>query len=72
MNKKLYVFLLILIISNECYSQSTVIKVGQCPSGYYTSGNYCITNKSPPPTLIPKVGQCPPGYHTSGAYCIKS
>jgi hypothetical protein len=46
-----------------------VPKVGACPSGYSTSGNYCAPGGSARFALA-KVGACPSGYGTSGAYCL--
>ena len=46
-----------------------VPKVGACPSGYSTSGNYCAPGGSARFALA-KVGACPSGYSTSGAYCL--
>ncbi len=46
-----------------------VVKLGHCPSGYHTSGQYCI----PGPRAhlaLGKRGHCPSGYATSGAYCL--
>ena len=46
-----------------------VPKTGACPPGYYSSGNYCVPNKSAKP-VIGKDGPCPPGYYSSGNYCL--
>ena len=46
-----------------------VPKVGSCPSGYSTSGNYCTPGSSAR-FALPKVGACPSGYSTSGDYCL--
>jgi hypothetical protein len=46
-----------------------VPKVGACPSGYSTSGNYCAPGSSAR-FALPKVGACPRGYSTSGSYCL--
>ena len=46
-------------------------KTGACPPGYYSSGNYCVPNKSAKP-VISKDGPCPPGYYSSGNYCLQS
>jgi hypothetical protein len=46
-----------------------VPKVGACPSGYSTSGNYCTPGSSAR-FALPKVGACPSGYSTSGDYCL--
>ena len=45
-------------------------KTGSCPSGYHTSGNYCVPSGSSSGPAVPKVGSCPSGYHTSGSYCL--
>ena len=46
-------------------------KVGSCPVGYRTSGNYCIPLESTDKEVIIKLKACPAGYRTSGNYCIK-
>jgi hypothetical protein len=46
-------------------------KTGTCPSGYSTSGNYCVPG-SGARFAVPKVGTCPSGYSTSGDYCLAS
>jgi len=46
-------------------------KVGSCPVGYRTSGNYCIPLETTDKEVIIKLESCPPGYRTSGNYCIK-
>ena len=46
-----------------------VPKVGNCPSGYHTSGAACVPYANAGPAL-PKIGSCPSGYHTSGDYCV--
>jgi hypothetical protein len=44
-------------------------KVGDCPSGYFTSGGYCKPNGNAR-FAIPKHGDCPAGYLSSGNYCL--
>ncbi len=44
-------------------------KVGSCPSGYATSGNYCVPGQQAR-LALEKRGTCPSGYATSGAYCL--
>jgi hypothetical protein len=46
-----------------------VPREGACPSGYWTSGDYCM----PGPTAayaIRREGSCPTGYSSSGQYCL--
>lgn len=51
--------------------QQPIPKVGSCPVGYRTSGDYCIPLRSTDEEVIIKLESCPPGYRTSGNYCIK-
>ncbi len=44
---------------------------GSCPSGYYSSGEYCVPNNSARYAL-PRTGSCPSGYYSSGDYCVAS
>ncbi len=46
-----------------------ILKNGTCPTGYRTSGNYCVPGKSAR-FALEKVGSCPTGYRTSGKYCV--
>jgi hypothetical protein len=49
-------------------------KVGGCPVGYYSSGDYCVPSKSGNSRgAIEKVGNgCPIGFYASGNYCLSS
>ena len=48
-------------------------KVGGCPLGFYSSGNYCISSPSNEREAIQKTGKsCPLGWFSSGSYCVKS
>jgi hypothetical protein len=49
-----------------------VPKVGDCPIGYRTTGDFCTPNSSSSRYAVSKVGSCPSGYGTSGAYCLAS
>ncbi len=46
-----------------------ILKNGSCPTGYRTSGKYCVPGKSAR-FALQKVGSCPTGYRTSGKYCV--
>lgn len=54
------------------YGQPQAVqKLGQCPSGYAQSGNYCVPMSANAPVAVPKLGQCPSSYITSGGYCVE-
>ena len=57
-------------VSTPVLAQSAIQKIGQCPYGYRTSGNYCVPYSSNSKHAIFKSGQCPYGYRTSGKYCL--
>ena len=59
---------LLLGISFATYGNA-VQKIGSCPSGWNTSGNYCVAG-SYAKALILKFGSCPSGWNTSGNYCV--
>jgi len=48
---------------------SALPKQGSCPSGYSTSGNYCLAMPNAK-HAVPKSGSCPSGYSSSGDYCL--
>ena len=54
----------------EAWAQTALPKVGTCPSGFYTSGKYCIPIKDDAHPAMQRAGQCPSGYYTSGKYCV--
>ena len=49
-----------------------VPKVGSCPSGFHTEGEYCASNRDNASAAIIKQGSCPGGYHTDGKYCVSN
>lgn len=51
-----------------------IVRVGKhCPSGYRSSGDYCVPRSGSSNTshAIEKNGSCPPGYRKNGEYCIQ-
>ena len=44
---------------------------GACPSGYHSSGNYCVPNRGARFAIV-RDGSCPSGYYSSGNYCVAS
>lgn len=51
-------------------AQSPLPKDGACPSGFYSSGKYCVPIKDESRPAMMRAGQCPTGYRTSGKYCV--
>ncbi len=49
-------------------------RLGGCPLGYYSSGDYCVPSAGGNPRgAIEKVGSgCPLGFYSSGNYCVSS
>ena len=49
-------------------------KVGGCPLGYYSSGDYCVPSSGGKARgAIEKSGAgCPLGFYSSGNYCLSS
>jgi hypothetical protein len=44
---------------------------GSCPSGYFSSGDYCVPGQGARFALA-RNGSCPSGYFSSGNYCVAS
>ena len=75
--KKLSIFFVpLLAISESLFAMPPVaqpiIKNGSCPSGYVSSGNYCVPSGNSSRFAITKSGSCPSGYVSSGDYCLAS
>ncbi len=66
----------VVYIYNSSYAQQPIRPItntGSCPLGYYSSGNYCLSNLSNEREAIQKTGNsCPLGWFSSGSYCLKS
>jgi hypothetical protein len=58
-----------LAITTASGAPPVVLKQGPCPSGYHTSGHYCVGTADAPLAVL-KNGPCPSHYHTSGNYCL--
>jgi len=48
-----------------------VARDGSCPSGFFSSGDYCVPGSGARFALARK-GSCPSGYFSSGNYCVAS
>ena len=48
-----------------------VARDGGCPTGYSSSGQYCVPGSNARYAL-PRTGSCPSGYFSSGNYCVAS
>lgn len=48
-------------------------RASSCPSGYYSSGNYCVPGTNARFAIARHgSGSCPSGYYQSGQYCVAS
>ncbi len=65
------VMALIYALVNATPSPQPLVRNKSCPSGYYTSGAYCVPNNNAK-FAIRKLGSCPSGYFSSGDYCVAS
>ena len=65
----LFVFVPVAAFADPAMLPLPVVKIGNCPSGYSTSGQYCVPGKQAR-FAVEKRGSCPSGYSTSGGYCL--
>ena len=63
-------FAMTILLTIPAWAQTAVPKIGTCPSGYHSSGGYCVPNSDKALPAIPKNGSCASGYHSSGDYCL--
>ena len=68
---KRIILIALIAAHNVAFADDVIVRVGDCPVGYRTSGAYCISTKRDKREAVVRVGSCPVGYRTSGNYCIK-
>jgi hypothetical protein len=49
-----------------------IAKSGNCPSGYSTSGAYCLAGTQARPAVLKIGAGCPSGWSSSGDYCLRN
>ena len=64
-------FIVGFIFADWSHSSETIEKIGECPPGWHTSGNYCVPGKYAK-YVIEKKGECPVGWTTAGKYCVNT
>ena len=64
-----FIFAVACFLATPALAQQPVLKSGSCPTGYHSSGNYCVPGSNAQP-VIEKNGSCPSGYASSGNYCV--
>ena len=77
MNKTLLTAAGMLLSASAALAQQPVQplpKVGGCPLGYYSSGDYCVPSSGGNTRgAIEQSGAgCPLGFYSSGSYCVSS
>ena len=67
------VILISLCLATQAAAQQPLPKRGPCPSGYWSSGDYCVGDRrdAKPAVANPKGGPCPSGWMRSGGACVK-
>ena len=58
-------------IANATPTPQPLIRGSSCPSGYYSSGAYCVPSTTAR-FAIERIGSCPSGYYSSASYCVAS
>jgi hypothetical protein len=67
---RFWLVLLVSCCSTDLLAQTALPKVGTCPSGFYSSGKYCVPIKDDGKPAMLRGGQCPSGHYSSGKYCV--
>ena len=67
--KRMSATAMMFLLAAPALAQQPILKKGSCPSGYNSSGNYCVPGSHAHPA-IEKNGSCPSGYNSSGEYCL--
>ena len=58
-------------VANATPQPQPLVRNSSCPSGYYSSGAYCVPNNNAK-FAIERIGSCPSGYYSSNSYCLAS
>jgi hypothetical protein len=58
-------------VANATPQPQPLVRNSSCPSGYYSSGAYCVPNNNAK-FAIERIGSCPSGYYSSSTYCVAS
>ena len=58
-------------VANSTPQPQPLVRNSSCPSGYYSSGAYCVPNNNAK-FAIERLGSCPSGYYSSSTYCVAS
>ena len=58
-------------IANAAPVPQPLVRNSSCPSGYNSSGAYCVPSNNAK-FAIARIGSCPSGYYSSASYCVAS
>ena len=56
----------------EVPAAQALVRDGSCPSGFSSSGNYCVPGSGARFALARNGGSCPSGYFSSSDFCVSS
>lgn len=56
-----------------CYDPEMVKQGSDCPTGFYSAGDYCKQLTGSDRKAMPRMkdGKCPSGWYRSGDYCVR-